>query len=327
MPTWNHYHLAKTIEDAIGALRSSPGPVRPVAGGTDLLLEIQQGRHTAFDTLVDVSAIPELRCLEVRGGELFIGAGVPVSVITQSPLVREHALAVSEACGLIGGPQVRNTATLGGNVAHALPAADGMIGLVAMDAEVEIASPAGLRRQPILSLFAGPGKSTLLMDQEILVGFYLPLCAPAAPGCGQGSAFSRVMRPQGVALPIINLAVWLERRAAPQSAGRADAIANVRIAVGPAGPVPRRAEAVEEILNGALLDADTLAKAAQVWRESLRFRTSPRRSTAEYRSHLCTILFERVILTAWERAGARMLPVSNAINGVPAGHASEEGVV
>jgi carbon-monoxide dehydrogenase medium subunit len=288
-----------------------------------LLLEIQQGRHTAFDTLVDVSAIPELGCLEVRGDELFIGAGVPVSVITQSPLVCEHALAVSEACGLIGGPQVRNTATLGGNVAHALPAADGMIGLVAMDAEVEIASADGLRRQPILSLFAGPGKSTLLLDQEILVGFYLPLRARPAAGCGQASAFSRVMRPQGVALPIINLAVWLERHA---SVDGVDVISAVRVAVGPAGPVPRRAVAIEELLSGAALNAETLDKASQIWSESMRFRTSPRRSTAEYRRHLCSILFERVLLTAWERAGARMLPVTNPMSGVPAGTIPEGGM-
>src|SRR5574338_1188901 len=141
MPAWNHYYRAKSIEDAVEAMRRSQGLVRPIAGGTDLLLEIQQGRHAQIDTLVDVSAIPELRCLEIRGSELFIGAGVPVGELAQAPLVIKHAQAVAEACGLIGGPQVRNTATLGGNVAHALPAADGMISLVALDAEVEIASP------------------------------------------------------------------------------------------------------------------------------------------------------------------------------------------
>ena len=134
-----------------------------------------------------------------------------------------------EACGLIGGPQVRNTATLGGNVAHALPAADGTIALVALDARVEIASRDGRRLVPILNLFAGVGQSTLLADQEILVGFHLPLRKT-----GQASAFSRVMRPQGVALPVLNLAVWLER------AG--DQIHSIRIAIGPSGPVPQRAQ-------------------------------------------------------------------------------------
>jgi xanthine dehydrogenase FAD-binding subunit len=233
-----------------------------------------------------------LNFLEVRGAELFIGAGVPVSQVTESPLVIEHARAVSEACGLIGGPQVRNTATLGGNVAHALPAADGMISLVAMDAQAEIASPEGLRRVPMLSLFRGPGQSTLEPKRELLVGFYLPLTSP-----GKASAFSRVMRPQGVALPILNLAVWLSREE--------DRIAAVRIAVGPAGPTPQRAGAVEDYLQNKLFSEETLTCARQIWREAMRFRTSPARATAEYRFHLSGHLLEDVIRTAWMRAAEK----------------------
>lgn len=312
MSAWRHYHLAHTIEDAFSALRSSAGPARLVAGGTDYLLELQQGHHPPVDTLVDVTCIPELNCLEIRGSELFIGAAVPVSQVTASPLVREHALAVSEACGLIGGPQVRNTATLGGNVAHALPAADGMISLVALDASVDIAVADGegftLRRAPILSLFAGPGKSTLLPDREILVGFALPLRAP-----GEASAFSRVMRPQGVALPILNLAVWLRRSSGPDSDRNSDRnsdrIGEIRIAVGPSGPVPSRAAALEDCLRGQPLSPDLFQRAEAVWRESLHFRTSPRRATAEYRRHLSSALLETVIRAAWDRAAGILAPV------------------
>jgi carbon-monoxide dehydrogenase medium subunit len=294
MNLWNHYIIPHSIEDALAALRASPGPARPIAGGTDILLELQQGLHPFIDTLVDITRIPELTSLEVRGTELYIGAAVPVSQVTDSALVCEHAQAAAEACGLIGGPQVRNTATLGGNVAHALPAADGMIGLVALDAEAEIASTDDdgavlLRRAPILSLFAGPGKSTLVLQREILVGFHLPLCR-----AGQASAFARVMRPQGVALPILNLAVWLAREGAH--------IKDIRIAAGPAGPTPQRARAVEDELRGAEFSQATLFKAAELLGSSLRFRTSPRRSTSEYRHHLAGMLFEKVMNTAWDRA-------------------------
>jgi carbon-monoxide dehydrogenase medium subunit len=295
MNPWKQYYLAHSVEDALAALRSSPGTARPIAGGTDYLLELQQGHQSPVDTLVDVTSIPELACLEVRGSELFIGAGVPVSQVTASPLVREHAQAVAEACGLIGGPQVRNTATLGGNVAHALPAADGMIGLVALDALVEVASLDGSgavqrSRRPILSLFAGPGESTLAPGREILVGFVLPLRGP-----GQASAFARVMRPQGVALPILNLAVWLAREG--------ERIAGIRIVAGPAGPTPRRATAVEDFLKGAKIGPDLFAQAVMLLGQITRFRTSPRRATAEYRRHLVAPLFETVFFTAWERAG------------------------
>jgi carbon-monoxide dehydrogenase medium subunit len=156
-----------------------------------------------------------------------------------------------------------------------------MISLVAMDAQAEIASADGLRRVPILSLFAGPGKSTLISDREILVGFYLPLRKPT-----QGSAFSRVMRPQGVALPILNLAVWIER-----SASMEDRVSDIRIAVGPSGPTPQRARIAEDCIKGMKFSDETLAEVQSTLSESLRFRTSPRRSTAEYRHHLSGSLF------------------------------------
>src|SRR5574340_109535 len=174
MKLWSNYVLAATIDEAVQALAAAGGMAKPVSGGTDLLLELQQGRHEPVHTLVDVSTIPDLQRLEGRGGQIFIGAGVPVSRIVNDPQVRYHAPGVVEACGLIGGPQVRNTATLGGNVAHALPGADGMISLVAMDAVAEVAGANGLRLVPILELFRGLGQSILSENGEILTGFYLP---------------------------------------------------------------------------------------------------------------------------------------------------------
>ncbi len=289
MNTWSTYVLAQTVDEALRVMSSAPGMVRPVAGGTDLLLDIQQGHHSPIDTLVDISGIQELQCLEMRGDTLFIGAAVPVREITDTPIVRRHAQALTEACGLIGGPQVRNTATLGGNVAHALPAADGTIALVALDARVEIASPEGRRLEPILNLFQGVGKSSLQADREILIGFHIPRREH-----GQASAFGRVMRPQGVALPIINLAAWLERDG--------ERIKAIRIAVGPSGPVPQRATALEACLIGAIFNPEALECAKKLVDSSLHFRTSPLRATAAYRYHLCKVLLEEVIGSAWQRA-------------------------
>lgn len=288
MSTWQNYIIPNSIDEAIHALISAPGSACPIGGGTDLLLEIQQGHHASVHTLVDVTRIPELLCLETRGDSFFIGAAVPVKVITESLLVQQHAKAVSEACGLIGGPQVRNTATLGGNVAHALPAADGMISLFAFDAIVEIASPEGLRTQPIASLFKGPGQSSLDPQKEILVGFYIPLRQP-----GQSSAFSRVMRPQGVALPILNMAVWMEREH--------DLIKDIRIVYGPSGPVPSRATHVEDVFRGNSPSKAILQRGKEVVHESIRFRTSAMRATSTYRHHLSEVLLEEVIGKAWQR--------------------------
>ncbi len=289
MSNWSQYVIPTTVEEALHALASATGPARPVAGGTDLMLEIQQKRHPAPETLVDVTNIPELHSLEVRDGELVIGAAVAVRDITNSALIRRHALAIAEACGLIGGPQVRNTATLGGNVAHSLPAADGTIGLVALDARVEIAGPEGRRLVPILSIFRGVGQSAIAADREILVGFRIPLRQP-----GEASAFGRVMRPQGVALPILNMAVWLRRDG--------EWIQSIRIAVGPSGPTPQRASAIEDSLTGAIFSPETLEGAKTLVDSTLRFRTSPQRASAVYRYHLCKVLLEEITTNAWQRA-------------------------
>ncbi len=289
MSLWSTYILAYSIEEALQALACAPGPARPIAGGTDLLLDLQQGNHPPVHTLVDLTPIPELNRLEMRGDCLFIGASVPVREITQSRLVHEHALAVLEACALIGGPQVRNSATLGGNVAHALPAADGMIALAAMGAEAEVASLEQRELRPILSLFKGPGISTLEAGREILVGFQIP-----ARRAGEASAFGRVMRPQGVALPIINTAVWLRRQR--------ELIADIRIVVGPSGPVPQRACEVENALRGRPFDPVELAHARSLVYTSLRFRSSAQRASAEYRYQLCDVLIEECVGKAWKRA-------------------------
>ncbi len=293
MSIYKNYHLPKTIQDALQALDTQPATARLIAGGTDLLLDLQQGRHPPVDHLVDVTGIPELSCLEIRQGELFIGAAVPLIKITLSPLVQQHAQALVEACGLVGGPQVRNSATLGGNVAHALPAADGTVALVALGAQAEVAGAQGLRRVPILELFRGPGISTLDPLKEILVGFYLPLVQP-----GQASAFSRIMRPQGVALPIINMAAWVHRDQ--------DRLIDIRLSVGPAGPTPRRVIEAEQVLRDQVYDSSLNHLAFDALLGSARFRTSPQRATAEYRKHLSGILLDEVLEKAWRRAAPEL---------------------
>jgi xanthine dehydrogenase FAD-binding subunit len=289
MSIWKKYVIASSVPEALDALRAASGEARPVGGGTDLLLEIQQGRHAPVDTLVDLTRIPELNRIEICGDELFIGASVTVRIVAESSLVRTHASAVSEACDLIGGPQVRNTATLGGNVAHALPAADGMIALVALDAQVEIADSNGRRRAPILSIFRGPGISTLVPKEELITGFFLPVRK-----VGQASAFSRVMRPQGVALPILNMAAWMAREG--------NRMVDLRIAVGPAGPTPQRAIIVEDFLRGSEYSSERLLAAEKIWGNSMKFRTSAMRATAQYRYHLANILLVDVIEKTWKRS-------------------------
>jgi carbon-monoxide dehydrogenase medium subunit len=289
MNLWQEYLRPTNLSQALKAFAEASGPVLPIAGGTDLLLDLEQGRHSPVHTLVDVMSIEEMTALEVRGKELFIGAAVPVNRIVLDPLAGAHAQALVEACNLIAGPQVRNVATLGGNVAHALPAADGTIALLALNAQAEVAGFTSTRRVPFQELFFGPGKSALKHGQELLVGFYLPLSTQH-----QASCFKRIMRPQGVALPIINVAIWLERTD--------DVIRQIRIAVGPGGPTPWSGTEAERALIGKPLNHETLSAALQALLNQVGFRSSARRASADYRGHIVTGLFRDVLETAWERA-------------------------
>ncbi|HXQ39319.1 MAG TPA: FAD binding domain-containing protein [Anaerolineales bacterium] len=304
MNLWQNYLRPKTLAEAMDALSSAPKPLAPIAGGTDLLIDLEQGRHSPVHTLVDITEIEELLALEIRDDMLFIGAGVPVNRIVLDTLVGAHAQALVEACELIGGPQVRNVATLGGNVAHALPAADGTIALLALDAEAEIARlidpavvPGGLNSQriPVADLFHGPGKSSLKHGEELIVGFYIPIQKTLRDSQSRrvSSCFKRIMRPQGVALPIINVAIWLERRE--------DSIKDIRIAVGPGAATPWRARDAEQVLVGRSMNDETVEAALETLLAHIGFRTSPRRASADYRRHLIATLFKDTLKSAWSR--------------------------
>lgn len=288
MTLWHSYARPTSVREAVQALAAAPGPALPLAGGTDILLDLRQGRHSPVHTIVDLSGIPEMKVVELRGERLFIGAAAPIARLAGHALVGEHARALAEACDLIGGPQVRNVATLGGNVAHALPAADGTIALMSLEAEAQVAGPQEVRSIPLSELFLGPGKSAL-QSGEIIVGFTIDQRSH-----GQASAFKRVMRPQGVALPIINLAVWLERDG--------ETVRRARFAVGPGGAVPFRARQAEAFLAGKVFSGAHMTAALERILEEVNFRTSAMRATSAYRYHLAGDLFFETFATAWERA-------------------------
>ncbi len=333
MPIWQNYLQPTSLAEALQALAAAPGRAEIIAGGSDLLIDIQQGRHPAVDTLVDVTAVPELRALHLEDDHLFLGAALTHHEIVTSPLLQQHARALVEACALIGGPQVRNLATIGGNVAHGLPAGDGTIALLALDAQAQVAGPQGTRWLPLEALFTGPGQ-TILRHQEVLVGFRLQRSGP-----GESSAFWRVMRPQGVAIAILNMGAWLRLSApiagslAGATGGRSGIVDDLRLAAGPAGPAPFRARRTEAALRGRalaeLLDEGTLGRAAESFLAEASLRTSPHRASAGYRRHLVPVVLREVLeracagLTRTEAASAETAPASfaSAADGGLAGQA------
>lgn len=292
---WNEYHTPTALADALVILSRHGERARIIAGGTDLILDMEGGHAPGVDVLVDVTRITGMDQIAKTDAGIVIGANVTHAQIEKSALLQAHAACLVESCGVVGGPQVRNVATIGGNVAHALPAADGTIGLLALDAEVEVCSLAGgaveRRWQPLLSIFAGPGRNTL-GPAQLVGGFRI---APRTPG--QASAFDRIMRPQGVALPILGLAAWL------QLAEDGRRIAAARIAIGPAGPIPFRATDAEAVLTAAAgFDEDVLAATIAAAQGQVQLRTSKHRASKEYRHEMVGVLLGRVLRSALERA-------------------------
>ena len=290
MQLYQEYLKPKTVEEALELLSSATGSTAVVAGGTDLLLDIRQGRHDPVDQMVDVSGIAEMQKITLDGDQIIIGAAVTHKQIISSSLLGEHAQCVVEGCGLIGGPQVRNVATIGGNVSHGLPAGDGTISLLALDTEVQIASMEGLSWQPLIDIFAGPGKVHFDRSRELVVGLRF-----AAKGNREGSAFHRVMRPQGVAIAILNMAAWVKLN----EDGK---IEKARVSCGPAGPKPFRAKKTEEFLVGKTWNESAHQESSKIMAGEVNLRTSKHRATKEYRHQILPVLLREVLDAAVERA-------------------------
>ncbi len=325
---WNEYHRPTSLDEALALLAHYDGRARVVAGGTDLLLDFQAdydaGERPHVDALIDVTRMAGADTLAERDGYIVIGCGVTHTRIVHSPLIQTHATALAEACAVVGGPQVRNVATLVGNIAHALPAADGTIALIALGAEALVNEPMGQSQptprvskepnawRPLASLFRGPGVSAVDPTRQVIMAVRF-----RPTGEREASAFSRVMRPQGVALPILGMAVRMAAEPthpstpsstplslcseSAQDALDALRIGDISISAGPVAPVPFRASKTEEFLRGKAVNAQTLDQAAQILLREVAPRTSAHRATREYRLELLPMLLRKTVGAALDR--------------------------
>jgi len=289
MTYWQNYYTPASIEEAINLLNQYHGQARVVGGGTDLILEMQQGHRPPAEALVDVTQIKGLNEIVEGDGYIIIGAGVTHSQIVADERIVQHGTCLVESCGVIGGPQVRNVGTLAGNVAHALPAGDGTISLLALNGDVQIATGDGLTWKSIRETFVGPGQSTVDPTQMMIARLRF-----RPTGASEGSAFRRVMRPQGVALPIIGMAAKV--------GVDGNIITAARVTIGPAGPTPFVAEQTMAYLIGKAVTATTFGTAAEVALEEVQLRASRHRSSKEYRAEMIRVQLPKTLAKAVERA-------------------------
>ena len=266
------------------------GRARVIGGGTDLLLEIQQGLRPPVEAMVDPCRIAGLDSISLGDGHIVIGCAVTHSRIIEDQRIIQHGTCLVESCGVIGGPQVRNVGTLAGNVAHALPAGDGTIGLLALDGEIEVAGAGSTRWMPLQDAFLGPGQSAIDHHRVLLTRLRFK-----PTGTLEGSVFYRVMRPQGVALPMIAMAARLQL-------DEDHRITSVRISIGPAGPVPYLAEPAMKVLTGGPASMEQFRKASEAALQGVSLRTSKYRATREYRAEMIRTHLPDILSRAADRA-------------------------
>jgi CO/xanthine dehydrogenase FAD-binding subunit len=287
---WKHYHTPGSLDEAIELLNRYDGRAQVIGGGTDLLLEIQQGRKPPAEAMVDPSRIAGLGEISQDAEYIVIGCAVTHAQIVRDQRIIQHGTCLVEACGVIGGPQVRNVATLAGNVAHALPAGDGTIGLLVLGGEIERSDADGSRWMPLADTFLGPGKSAIDHHRSLLSRLRFKPTGPL-----EGSAFFRIMRPQGVALPMISMAACLRLN-------EHSMIESARIAVAPSGPVPSLSEAAMEALVDKPATQEQFTKAAENALNNMTLRNSKYRASREYREEMVRTHLPRILARAAERA-------------------------
>jgi carbon-monoxide dehydrogenase medium subunit len=275
------YFQPRTIEEVLDALRQGKGRVRILAGGTDLMIDLQNERKQV-QGLVDISRVDGLNEIRIEGGIVRIGAGATHAQASRSELLREEASVLSEACSTVGSPQIRNLGTLVGNIVNAMPAADGAMALVALGAGARVLSCADQGRfVPVEQLYQGPGQSVIDSTQEFIPYIEFPI-----PGPRSGSSFQRLSRRKALALPVLNAAVFLRLDESLKT------FEEVRIAIGPVSPVPFRSKGAEALLEGASVSEEAIERAGEIASEEASPRTSLR-GGKEYRKEMVKVLVER----------------------------------
>jgi CO/xanthine dehydrogenase FAD-binding subunit len=283
------YAAPRTVAEAVALLAEKGDRARVLAGGTDLLVQLREGRRD-LDLIVDAKHVPELNELAYESHHgLRVGAAVPCYRIYEHAEIPRAYPGLNDAASLIGGVQIQSRASLGGNLCNASPAADTVPALIAHEAVCVIAGPQGRREVPAEQFCTAPGR-TVLGRGELLVSLRLP-----PPRRHSGTAYLRFIprNEMDIAVVGVGAAVTLDE-------GRNRCTA-ARVALAAVAPTPLLvAEAGAALVDGELSDA-LIDKAAALARAAAR-PISDMRGDAEYRRHLVGVLTKRALRSAIARA-------------------------
>lgn len=282
------YYDAETVSEAADLLTVNP-QLRLIAGGTDVLIKMHGGQWEGAEllSLRKIKSLEEIR--QEDDGTIVIGAMAVFSKIFHNSLLKERIPILTEAAVSMGGPQIRNIATIGGNVCNGATSADSASSLFALNAQLKLVSKSGERRIPIREFYLGPGK-VALNQGEILTELRI------APENYRGFGGQYIKFAMREAMDIATLGVAVICKVKNRY------FEEVRIGLGVAGPTPLRCLEAEEYARGKELTPETLAEIGKLAVKSAKARTSWRASK-EYREHLVEELTQRALKAAIVKAG------------------------
>lgn len=281
---------AGSVQDAV-RLRLEHPEAQILAGGTDVLVQMREGKRAGKE-LISIYGINEMRGVSLDGDEnIRIGSLTSFSHITKDPIIQKYINVLGEAVDMVGGPQIRNAGTIGGNTCNGVTSADSASTLFAWDAVVELTGKDGVRRLPIQAFYLAAGKTDVRPD-EIQTAILIPKAS--YENCF-GHYIKYAMRS---AMDIATTGCSVNVVLSPDK----KAIARARIAYGVAGPIPMRAPSAEKAAGGKPLTADTAEAFAQAGLSDIQPRDSWRASKA-FREHIAVELAKRCLTEAVKRAG------------------------
>ena len=284
---------ARSVEEAV-SLRLQHPDAHIIAGGSDVLIKMREGKLAGCE-LLSIYGIDALRGVTLEeDGTIRIGSLTSFSHITKSPIIQEHINVLGEAVDQVGGPQIRNIGTIGGNTCNGVTSADSASTLHAYDAIVELTGKDGVRRLPIRDFYMKAGVVDLHPD-EIQTAILIPKEAYAGY---QGHYIKYAMRnAMDIATTGCSVNVKLS--------GDKTTLEDVRIAYGVAGPVPMRCPTAEALAKGKAVSAEVVEAFGQAVLEDINPRDSWRASKA-FRQHIAVELAKRALQKSIELAGGAL---------------------
>jgi carbon-monoxide dehydrogenase medium subunit len=286
------YESPRTIEEAVAAMAA--GDARALAGGTDLIPQVREGRSRA-GRIVDLKRIPELTAIAMLPDDGFcIGAAATASAVARHARLAAAYPAVAQSAQLIGGVQIQNRASLGGNICNAAPSADAVPALICHDAQAVIVGRSGRRQVAVEGLFRGPGQTTL-EPGEILLSILLPAPAPRS-----AAKYLRFTPRREMDIAVAGAGAWI-------SLDAQGAIAAARVVLASVAPTPIRAASAEQRLIGERPTRALLEEAGRLAAGDAR-PISDTRGSADYRRSLVAVLTARALADCCAQLKVEALP-------------------